>query len=246
MAKIASRQIRKLHDRRAQVGSTLVHTWMFPYVLGYRDKVPYFNVKETLIGTQKALLFIEQVRLRNGTFLLANTQDDLARLVKKTATLTKQPFVDEFWCGGLLTNWKQVRKSVIAFGFFERFMAPLLLKERNFPFLRYWKSKQRFGGVQNMRRMPDVLIMLQARTSYRHILDEARRLAIPIICCIDTYSPNVVVEYPIPVNVHSIAFSHFFCRLLVKVWTYPRKLDKIVRKPHPFPRFLSWREKKIW
>jgi ribosomal protein S2 len=90
-------------------------------------------------------------------------------------------------------------------------------------FPKYAKAQKRFVGVQNMTHMPDVVILLQATTTYKHILDEAKRLKIPVITCMDTYAPKVFVEYPIPVNVHSRPFFHFFCRLLVKVWSQPQR-----------------------
>lgn len=209
---------KKLHRHVAQLGSTQVHTWMFPYLLGYRDRVPFFNAEETLVALQKALLFVQQVYIRNGNMLLVNTHPRFASLVKKTASLLKQPYVNEYWIGGLLTNWRQLKYSVHAFKKFETFMSSMMLED-GIVFPKYAKAQKRFTGVQNMRYMPDVVILLQATTTYVHILDEAKRLKIPVITCMDTYAPQVHVAYPIPVNVHSKAFFHFFCRLLVKVCT---------------------------
>ena len=207
---------KQLHGRMAQLGSTQVHAWMFPYVLGYRDRVPFFNVEETLIGMQKAFLFVQQIHARKGHILLVNTHPAFVPLVKKTASLIHQPYVNEYWIGGLLTNWQQLKYSVHAYKKFEMFMSSMM-REENIVFPKYGKAKKRFEGVQNMQHMPDALILFQATTTYKHILDEAKRLKIPVITCMDTYAPKVHVEYPIPVNVHSKAFFHFFCRLLVKV-----------------------------
>jgi len=213
---------KQLHGRMAQLGSTQVHAWMFPYVLGYRDRVPFFNVEETLVGMQKALLFVQQIHARKGSMLLVNTHPAFVSLVKKTASLTKQPYVNEYWIGGLLTNWHQLKYSVHAYKKFETFMSTMM-RDDGIVFPKYAKAQKRFAGVQDMQHMPDVLILLQATTTYKHILDEAKRLKIPVITCMDTYAPKVRVEYPIPVNVHSKAFFHFFCRLLVKVCAQPQK-----------------------
>jgi small subunit ribosomal protein S2 len=214
---------KQLHGRVAHLGSTQVHAWMFPYVLGYRDRVPFFNVEETLVAMQKALLFVQMVHARKGRILLVNTRPSFASLVKKTASLAKQPYVNEYWIGGLLTNWKQLKYSVHAYKMFETFMSSMMLGG-GIVFPKYAKAQKRFAGVQEMTHTPDVLILLQATTTYKHILDEAKRLKIPVITCMDTYAPKVFVEYPIPVNVHSKAFFHFFCRLLVKVCAQPQKM----------------------
>lgn len=213
---------KQMHGRLAQLGSTQVHTWMFPYVLGYRDRVPFFNVEETLVALQKAFLFLQEIRARKGRLLFVNTHPSFAFLVKKTACLIKQPYVNQFWVGGLLTNWRQLRYSVHAYKKFETFISPVLDK-KNIVFPKYTKAQKRFVGVQHMVHMPDVMIVLFATTTYKHILAEAKRLKIPVITCMDTYAPDVHVEYPIPVNVHSKPFFHFFCRLLIKVWLHPKK-----------------------
>lgn len=210
------------HVRKSDLGSVEIYSWMFPYVLGYRNRVPYFKIEETVSSLQKALLFVRKIREQKGQMLLVNTRPDYSSLVRKTASLIGQPYVNEFWVGGLLTNWRQIKYSSHAFQKFETFMSSLLLTD-GIVFPKYTKARKRFIGVQNMTCMPDVLILLHATTTFKHILDEAKRLNIPVITCLDTYAPKVSVEYPIPANVHSIPFFHFFCRLLVKVWTAPRK-----------------------
>lgn len=209
-----------LHHRVAHLGSTQVHAWMFPYVLGYRDRVPFLNAEETVRAIQKALLFVQLVHAQKGTMLLVNTHPSFASLVKKTATLMHQPYVNEYWIGGLLTNWQQLKYSIHAYKKFTTFMTDVMHDE-SIAFPKYAKAHKRFTGVQNMHTMPDVLILFQATTTYKHIVEEAKRLHIPVITCMDTYAPNIQVAYPIPVNVHSKAFFHFFCRLLVKSTAQP-------------------------
>jgi len=210
--------LQKFQHQKSNLGSIEMHSWMFPYVLGYRDRVPFFNTEETLIATQKAIAFLQHIQKTKGSILLVNTNPTFGPLVKKTASIANLWYVNEHWIGGLLTNWHQLKYSVHAFQKFEHFISPLLKKER-VAFPKYVKAKKRFEGLQKMDKMPDVLILLQATTSHQHILSEAKRLKIPIITCMDTYAPQVKVEYTIPINVHSKAFFHFFCRLLVKLCT---------------------------
>ena len=213
-----NQSIQKFQHTKAHIGAIEMNSWMFPYVLGYRDRVPFFNGEETLLATQKAFTFLQHVQKAKGSMLLVNTNPTFGPLVKKTAALANMWYVNEHWIGGLLTNWHQLKYSVHAFQKFETFVSPMLTKDI-VAFPKYIKAKKRFEGIQHMNKMPDVLILLQATTTYKHILEEAKRLKIPVITCMDTYAPQVQVEYPIPVNVHSKAFFHFFCRLLVKLRT---------------------------
>ena len=213
---INQQKIKQIQQMQSHIGAVEINSWMFPYVLGYRDRVPFFNIEETLVATQKALNFIQHVHKEKGTILLVNTNPLFGPLVKKTALLAKVPYVNEHWIGGLLTNWQQLKYSVHAFQKFETFIATLLTNNA-VAFPKYSKAKKRFEGIQKMTSSPDVLVLLQATTAHKHIIDEAKRLKIPVVSCVDSYAPNVEIEYPIPVNVNSKAFFHFLCHILVKI-----------------------------
>ena len=204
------------HNSKTHLVAVEMSPWMYPYMLGYRDSVPFFNVEETLSGTQKALVFLKNVREKKGEVLIVNTHPAFNTLVKKTSKLKGIHYVNEHWIGGLLTNWQQLKYSVHAYKKFNSFISPIMTKDI-VAFPKYTKAKKRFDGIQNMVFKPDAIILLQATTAHKYIIEEAKRLKIPIIGCFDTYSPQVNIEYPIPVNVYSKAFCHFLCRLLVKV-----------------------------
>ena len=70
---INKEKVRQFQQMQSQIGAVEINSWMFPYVLGYRDRVPFFNIEETLLATQKALNFIQQVHKKKGTILLVNT-----------------------------------------------------------------------------------------------------------------------------------------------------------------------------
>ena len=70
---INQKKIKQLQQMQSHIGAVEINSWMFPYVLGYRDRVPFFNIEETLVATQKALNFIQHVHKEKGTILLVNT-----------------------------------------------------------------------------------------------------------------------------------------------------------------------------
>lgn len=190
-------------------------------MLGYRDRVPFVNTDETLHAFQKALAFMQQVHQANGHVLLVNTNPHYSAIVKKTALRIGHPYVNEYWVGGLLTNWKQLKYAVHAYKHFEATLAPMM-REDGVVFPKYAKAQKRFMGVQHMTRMPDAVFVFQATTTHKHIVHEAQRLGIPVIACMDTYAPQLNVEYPIPMNVLSKAFVHFLCACIVSRMHVPK------------------------
>ena len=54
---INQKKIKQLQQMQSHIGAVEINSWMFPYVLGYRDRVPFFNIEETLVATQKSFKF---------------------------------------------------------------------------------------------------------------------------------------------------------------------------------------------
>jgi ribosomal protein S2 len=215
---LRKKHIIKVLSTSSDVGSIATNHWIAPYIIGYRDRTSMYNAQETLLGLSKALLFLRAVYKRDGVILLVNTNSEHSKLVKKTATLTRQPYVNEFWTGGLLTNWEQVKYSVQSYSKFELFFAKIV-EEGTLVFPKYNKARKRFVGVQHIEKIPDALVLFQATNTFRHIIEESNQVNTPVIAFIDAYSPKVSVDYPIPVNTDSKAFAHLFCKLFVKLCT---------------------------
>ena len=61
------------------------------------------------------------------------------------------------------------------------------------------KLTRMLGGIRGMRRLPDVLFIVD--TKKEHIaIHEARRLDIPVVALLDTNSDPDEVDYAIPAN----------------------------------------------
>jgi len=61
------------------------------------------------------------------------------------------------------------------------------------------KLQRNLGGVKNMKRVPDVLFIVDARKE-RIAIQEARSLGIPIVAIVDTNCDPDEVDYVIPGN----------------------------------------------
>jgi len=192
------------------IGSVDVQSWVFPYLCGYRDKVPFFNPEESLVATKKALVFMQRVHAKGGRILLVNTRPGLSQMVKITAAATGWAYVNEHWIGGLMTNWHQLKYSSHAFHKFHKWITPLMAHTVSFP--RFTKAKKRFEGLKPLVRLPDVVVVLQATQTYKHILHEGLSFGVPMVTCVDTYSPMTESHFPIPVNIHNPTFAYFLCK----------------------------------
>ena len=61
------------------------------------------------------------------------------------------------------------------------------------------KLQKYLGGIKNMRRIPDVVVIIDQRREYNAI-QECQKLGIPVISLLDTNCDPDLVDIPIPAN----------------------------------------------
>jgi small subunit ribosomal protein S2 len=61
------------------------------------------------------------------------------------------------------------------------------------------KLQKYLGGIKNMRKVPDVVIMVDQRREYNAVA-ECQKLGIPIVALLDTNCDPDSVDVPIPAN----------------------------------------------
>ncbi len=77
------------------------------------------------------------------------------------------------------------------------------------------KLKRSFGGVQNMTKLPDMVIFTnQLKDSLA--IKECAKLGIPVICLVDTNCDPDLIPYPIPANDDSRGSINFIISNLAK------------------------------
>nr|ALO21471.1 ribosomal protein S2 [Lobochlamys culleus] len=71
------------------------------------------NLLKTRRCLNKALMQLSKYAVKGRTFLFLGTKKPAAELIKKVSLFTKNSFfVNTRWIGGMLTNWKSIKKSI--------------------------------------------------------------------------------------------------------------------------------------
>jgi len=104
----------------------------------------------------------------------------------------------------MLTNWTTIKTRVERLKDLERREengALDLLPKKEASVLRREMAKlQKYlGGIKNMRRLPDGVIMVDQRREYNAV-QECQKLDIPIVSLLDTNCDPTQVDIPIPAN----------------------------------------------
>ncbi|NEP45579.1 MAG: 30S ribosomal protein S2, partial [Okeania sp. SIO2H7] len=112
--------------------------------------------------------------------------------------------INQRWLGGMLTNWTTIKTRVDRLKELERLQESgslaLRPKKEGAVLRRELAKLQKYlGGIKNMRRLPDVVVLVDQRREYNAVL-ECQKLGIPIVSLLDTNCDPSQVDIPIPAN----------------------------------------------
>ncbi len=177
---------------------------MKPYVLGNRAGVEMINLAKTAEALETVLGFLkEKVRL-GGLVLLVGTQPAAEEGILRLANKFNLPYVNKGWSGGTLTNFKIISKRVEYLKKLRRDFASHALdkytkKERVDLEKEMKRLEELFGGLENLTKEPDVLVMVDPNL-HLTALREARKLSIPIIALGNVDCDPDLIDYLVPGN----------------------------------------------
>lgn len=130
-----------------------------------------------------------------GDILFVGTKKQASESIKKVADKTGQPFVDNRWLGGTLTNLKTIKLRVNRLLELERLVETgdieAYPKKEQVLMKKEMAKLDRFlGGVRNMKNLPKAVFIVDSIKEHNAIL-EAKKLGIKVLGIADTDSnPN--------------------------------------------------------
>ena len=181
---------------------------MRSYIYGARDKIHIIDLEQTLPLFDNAMKLLSYTTAKRGKVLFVGTKRAARDVIKEEATRCGMPYVDHRWLGGMLTNYKTVRKSIKrlkeleamfekgTFGIRTKKEILTLEREKN-------KLECSLGGIKDMGGLPDMLFVIDVGNE-NIAVTEANRLGIPVIGIVDTNNSPDGVNHIIPGNDDSI------------------------------------------
>jgi len=176
---------------------------MAPFIYGHRNKIHVINLEKTLPKFEEAMKFVRQLASRRGTILMVGTKRQARDVIALEAQRAGQPYVDQRWLGGMLTNFKTVKGSLKKLKDMqatkEAGMDSLTKKEALMFDRELGKLEKDIGGIQDLNALPDAIFVIDV--GYHKIaVAEAKKLGIPVIGVVDTNHSPEGIDYIIPGN----------------------------------------------
>jgi small subunit ribosomal protein S2 len=187
------------------------------FLFGERNGVHIVDLDQTLPRFQKALDFLRETVASGGKVLFVSTKRQAQAFVETEAQRCEQFYVSRRWLGGMLTNFKTVRKSIEHFkellelvGDAEK-AAEISKKELSGINRSIEKYKKSLDGIKEMTRLPDALFIVDVgRESIA--VKEANRLGIPIVAIVDSNCDPESIDFVVPGNDDSTRAIQLYCQ----------------------------------
>ncbi len=189
------------------------------FILTERSGIHIIDLQQSLTYIDKAYEFVKETVAHGGTVLFVGTKKQAQEIVAEQATRVGQPYVNQRWLGGLLTNFQTVSKRLArmkeleelnfddpaASGFTKK---ELLIKKRELD-----KLHKSLGGIRNLQKTPSAIWVIDAKREHLAV-NEATKLGIPVIGILDTNADPDEFQYPIPGNDDAIRSVSLLTRII--------------------------------
>lgn len=188
------------------------------FILTERSGIHIIDLQQSLAHIDTAYEFVRETVARGGTILFVGTKKQAQESIAAEAGRVGQPYVNQRWLGGLLTNFQtvlgrlermkeleQVDFEDTTKGFTKK---ELLMKRRELE-----KLHKSLGGIRNLTKTPSAIWVVDAKREHL-AMSEAAKLGIPVVAILDTNADPDEIQFPIPGNDDAIRSVGLLTRVI--------------------------------
>jgi small subunit ribosomal protein S2 len=177
---------------------------MAQFIFTERNGIYIIDLQKTVKKLEEAYRFVRELSSEGGTLLFVGTKKQAQDAIREEAERVNMFFVNARWLGGMLTNFKTMRRRIDRLnqikkmqedGTFDMLPKKEVIKLRG----EIEKLEKYLGGVKEMHRLPGALFIIDPRKE-RNAIAEAHKLGIPVVAIVDTNCDPDEIDYPIPGN----------------------------------------------
>ncbi len=177
---------------------------MSRFIFTERNGIYIVDLQKTANQIEEAYKVMRDIVADGGRVLFVGTKKQAQDSIQSEAKRSGQYYVSHRWLGGMLTNFKTIRKSVEKLQRYERMEEDgtfdLLPKKEVLQYQKEMdKLERNLGGIKEMEELPDVLFVVDPGEESIAV-HEAKILGIPVIAIVDTNCDPDQVDVPIPGN----------------------------------------------
>jgi small subunit ribosomal protein S2 len=204
------------------------------FIFTERGGIYIIDLQQTLQLLEEAAAFARNLAERGGTMLFVGTKKQAQDAIEDEAKRVGMPYVNHRWLGGLLTNWRTISTRIERLHELRRLkeegqLELLPPKERIAMLAELERLESHLGGVADMKRQPDAVLIIDLRKE-QIAVREARRLGLPVVALVDTNCDPDEADFVVPGNDDAIRA----CSLVVRTIATAIEQGKQKVRPQEF------------
>ena len=177
---------------------------MAEYIFTERNGIYIIDLQKTVKKIEEAYMFIRDIAAEGGTVLFVGTKKQAQEAIKEEAERAEMYYVNMRWLGGMLTNFKTIKRSVNKLHQLNKMTEDgtfdmLTKKEVAARMKEMGDLEKNLGGIKEMKTLPSALFVVDPKKE-ANAVNEARKLGIPVVAIVDTNCDPDEVDYVIPGN----------------------------------------------
>ena len=177
---------------------------MQEYIFTERNGIYIIDLAKTVKKVEESYNFVRDLAQEGGTILFVGTKKQAQDAIKEEALRCGMYYVNVRWPGGMLTNFKTIKKSIARLNKLKKFEEDgtfdLLPKKE---VLEHKKEiadlEKNYGGIKEMEGLPSAIFVVDPKKERNAVL-EAKKLGIPMVAIVDTNCDPDEADYIIPGN----------------------------------------------
>ena len=168
---------------------------MKPFIFGERNGIYILDLKQTMLGADRAYTFLKETASKGGSILFVGTKKQAQEPIATQAERCGMPYINQRWLGGMLTNFVTIRSRIARMEELEAMvedgrMSLLPKKEQAVLTKELAKLQANLGGARTLTSRPAAIFVVDTKRE-EIAIREANRLHIPVIGLLDTNSEIV-------------------------------------------------------
>ncbi len=188
------------------------------FILTERSGIHIIDLQKSLSYIDTAYDFVKETVAHGGTVLFVGTKKQAQETIAEQATRVGQPYVNQRWLGGLLTNFQTVAKRLnrlkeLDLVDFDDTTRGYTKKELLIQRRERDKLEKSLGGIRNLTKTPSAIWVVDSKREHLAV-NEAKKLGIPVIGILDTNADPDELAYPIPGNDDAIRSVALLTRII--------------------------------
>lgn len=209
------------------------------YIFTERNGIYIIDLQKTVKLMDTAYNFVRDIVSDGGTVIFVGTKKQAQESIRSEAERCGAHYVNHRWLGGMLTNFKTIRKRIDRMlelermetdGTFERLSKKEVLTLRN----EKEKLMKFLSGIREMKELPDAIYIVDPRKE-KIAVAEARKLGIPVIAIVDTNCDPDEIDYLIPGNDDAIRAVKLITSVMADAVLEGKQVSEVAEEPEEQP-----------